>query len=70
MRAADNSRQDGRPRGAGHLLRILTATYLGLEAVDGKMFALDAGGIGVLGHERVQPVIAGWTSPPTVWQTW
>ncbi|MFI0432957.1 MAG: histidine phosphatase family protein [Candidatus Nanopelagicales bacterium] len=48
----------------GHLLRILTATYLGLEAVDGKMFALDAGGIGVLGHERVQPVIAGWNITP------
>ncbi|MFM2438991.1 MAG: hypothetical protein RLZ55_1816, partial [Actinomycetota bacterium] len=32
--------------------------------VDGKLFALDAGGIGVLGHERVQPVIAGWNITP------
>lgn len=48
----------------GHLLRIFTATYLGLDPADGRMFALDAGGISVLGHERVQPVIAGWNITP------
>ncbi|MDQ1247941.1 MAG: hypothetical protein QG597_2313 [Actinomycetota bacterium] len=48
----------------GHLLRMLTATYLGLPAVNGRLFALDPGGIGVLGHERVQPVIAGWNISP------
>ncbi len=48
----------------GHLLRILTATYLGLAAEDGRMFALDPGGIAVLGHERVQPVIEGWNINP------
>jgi probable phosphoglycerate mutase len=47
----------------GHLLRMLTATYLGLPARDGRMFQLDAGGISVLGHERV-PVIAGWNITP------
>ena len=47
----------------GHLLRILTATYLGLPARDGRLFQLDAGGISVLGHERV-PVIAGWNITP------
>ena len=47
----------------GHLLRILTATYLGLPARYGRLFQLDAGGISVLGHERV-PVIAGWNITP------
>lgn len=44
----------------GHLLRILTATWLGLPARDGRLWTLDAGGIGVLGWERTQPVIAQW----------
>jgi probable phosphoglycerate mutase len=48
----------------GHFLRILTATYLGLPPADGRMFALDAGGVSVLGHERTQPVIAGWNISP------
>lgn len=48
----------------GHFHRILTATYLGLPADAGRLFALDAGGVGVLGHERVQPVISGWNISP------
>lgn len=48
----------------GHFLRILTATYLGLPGADGRMFGLDAGGVSVLGHERVQPVITGWNISP------
>lgn len=48
----------------GHFLRMLTATYLGLPAVGGRLFGLDAGGVGVLGHERVQPVITGWNISP------
>jgi len=48
----------------GHYLRIFTATYLGLPPRDGRMFALAAGGICVLGHERDQPVIAGWNITP------
>lgn len=48
----------------GHLLRILTATYLGLPGTAGRLFSLDPGGIGVLGHERVQPVIRGWNINP------
>lgn len=48
----------------GHFLRMLTATYLGLPPVDGRMFALDAGGVSVLGHERTQPVITGWNISP------
>lgn len=48
----------------GHVLRILTAQFLGLTADWGRLFQLDAGGISVLGHERVQPVIAGWNINP------
>jgi probable phosphoglycerate mutase len=48
----------------GHLLRILTATYLGLPATAGRLVALDPGGIGVLGHEREQGVIRGWNINP------
>lgn len=48
----------------GHFLRIFTATYLHLAPRDGRFFALDPGGIAVLGHERVQPVIAGWNINP------
>lgn len=48
----------------GHLLRILTATYLQLPPEDGRLFALAAGGVSVLGHERTQPVIDGWSLGP------
>lgn len=44
----------------GHLLRILTATWLGLPAMDGRLFALDAGALSTLGFERDQHVIASW----------
>lgn len=43
-----------------HVLRILTATWLGLPAVRGASFALAPAGIGVLGHERETHVVAGW----------
>lgn len=48
----------------GHLLRILSATYLGLAPRSGRLFALDPGGIAVLSHERTQPVIGGWNINP------
>ena len=48
----------------GHLLRMFTATYLGLPPQDGRMFALAAGSVCVLGHERDQPVISGWNISP------
>lgn len=48
----------------GHYLRIFTATYLGLPARDGRMFALAPGSVCVLGHERTQPVISGWNISP------
>ncbi|MEI2718414.1 MAG: histidine phosphatase family protein [Candidatus Nanopelagicales bacterium] len=46
----------------GHLLRILTATWLDLPAVDGRLFALDAGGLSALGFEHEQHVISHWNA--------
>lgn len=43
-----------------HILRILAARWIGLPAVDGKMFALGTGSVSVLGFEREQRVISRW----------
>ncbi|MFY9330725.1 MAG: histidine phosphatase family protein [Candidatus Nanopelagicales bacterium] len=47
----------------GHLLRILTATWLGLPATDGRLWALAPATISRLGFEHEQPVIRGWNCP-------
>ncbi len=44
----------------GHVLRVLTARWLGLEPTAGRLFALPAGAYGVLGHEHERPVLSGW----------
>ena len=44
----------------GHLLRILTAVYLGLPPVQAKHLVLRAAGIGVLGREHDYPALTGW----------
>jgi broad specificity phosphatase PhoE len=48
----------------GHLLRILTARWLGLAPTDGKLFRLDTGTFSALGAEREQSVISSWNVPP------
>ena len=45
----------------GHVLRVLTACWLGLEPRDGRLFALDVASVSRLGWEHgVDPVIHTW----------
>ncbi len=48
----------------GHLLRIFTATWLGLPGDAGRLFALEAGALSSLGFEREQHVITSWNQLP------
>jgi probable phosphoglycerate mutase len=48
----------------GHMLRVLTARWLGLPAADGALFVLAPAGFGVLGHEHARRVLAAWEQPP------
>jgi probable phosphoglycerate mutase len=44
----------------GHVLRVLTARWLGLPPEGGAHFALAAGSYGVLGHEHARQVLSAW----------
>ena len=44
----------------GHLLRVLGARWLGLQATSGRRFALSTGTVSVLGWEHQDAVIQSW----------
>ena len=48
----------------GHMLRVLTARYLGLQAAAGRLFRLDTGTLSTLGVEHDEPVMLTWNVAP------
>jgi probable phosphoglycerate mutase len=46
----------------GHVLRVFTARWLEMEVAAGARFKLEAGSLGVLGHERETAVIERWSA--------
>ncbi|HSA49767.1 MAG TPA: histidine phosphatase family protein [Yinghuangia sp.] len=44
----------------GHVLRVLTARWLGLDPAGGRLFWLATAGVCFLGFEHEQPVMKGW----------
>ncbi len=49
----------------GHVLRVLTARWLGLPPADGRLFRLDTGTVSTLGTEHDEPVVTTWNVPPS-----
>ena len=47
-----------------HVLRVLAARWVGLEATGGRYFVLGPAAVSVLGWEREQPVVRQWNELP------
>jgi broad specificity phosphatase PhoE len=47
-----------------HILRVVTARWLGLPPTEGRLFRLDTGTVSTLGPEHGQPVMLSWNVPP------
>ena len=47
----------------GHVLRVLTARWLGLPPTDGRLFKLGTGTLSALGTEHDEPVLSTWNVP-------
>jgi broad specificity phosphatase PhoE len=69
---ADRALDQARPRLAegdvaivahGHVLRVLTARWLGLPPTDGRLFKLGTGTLSALGTEHDEPVLSTWNVP-------
>ena len=60
LRMIDEPDHDGLLFAHNHVLRVLTARYLGLPPEDGALWTLDTCGYAVLGHERERKVIRRW----------
>jgi probable phosphoglycerate mutase len=46
----------------GHVLRVFAARWLEMEVTAGARFKLEAGSLGILGHERDTTVIERWSA--------
>jgi broad specificity phosphatase PhoE len=46
----------------GHILRVLTARWCGLDPIEGRCFALDTATLSTLGWEHEYPTVHRWNS--------
>jgi broad specificity phosphatase PhoE len=61
--------EDAALLGHGHLSRVIGARWLGLPGTDGRLFAMHAGSLSILGYERETPVIELWNYAPHIFGT-
>ncbi|WOO42390.1 histidine phosphatase family protein [Rubellicoccus peritrichatus] len=47
----------------GHILRVFTARWLGLPAMEGRHFILGTGTLNILSYEHESPAVKVWNAP-------